>query len=158
MIENWVFIVAGFIAALVIFLSIYAYFLSFKEERKVEESLSNFENLVNIINDLCWSYTNNVRNYEIKLSKKVYGIYASENDYTEYKKDELESFIKDGKRSFGNYICIKMENMRLKCEKVYCNVSMIFMGASEEKPIENIFSFDLEIRRESNYINISLIS
>jgi hypothetical protein len=128
-IAEWIWIAAGVIAGLIIFSiaqnQIYQLNIATIEQRSLEQ----FYEVRNIINNLCWSFVGNTREYTLNLGESVEGIYASRDKYTEYKRDELIGSISKGKISEGNFLCIKIKNKRLKCEELECNATIPFVGS-----------------------------
>jgi len=166
MIESWVWIAIGFLAFIFLMFLAYSQFLQASYSISEERSIKNFEELISIINNLCLTFTGNKREYKLSIGEMIDGIYASLNDYTEYKKEDLVNKIVNEEYSFGNYFCIKIKDRRLRCEKLYCNTSIFFIGSVPEKfslsALVNkfsgkgkIFEYELLLERERDFVNIS---
>jgi len=131
--SEWFWVFAGILSGLII-LSLAIYQIHNTNQAWSErKTLEQFDKMKDIINNLCWSFTGNVEKYEISLAESVIGIYASAEKYTQYSSEELKSRILNEDYSFGNYLCIKMENKRLRCEELYCNITMPFIGSLPSK-------------------------
>jgi hypothetical protein len=127
-ISEWFWVFAGILAGLLI-LSL-AIFQIYNTNQAISEqkTLEQFEKMKNIIDNLCWSFSGNVENYEINVAETIEGIYASKDKYTQYSLEELKEKILNQEYSSGSYICIKIKNKRLRCEELYCNATMPFIG------------------------------
>ncbi len=132
-ISEWFWVFAGILAGLIILSIAYYQISKLSEATQEQKSLEQFSELVNLINNLCWSFEGNVREYELNLADTIEGIYASKDKYTEYEKSELIEKIVSSEISEGNFLCIKVKNRRLKCEELECNTSMPFLGSLPEK-------------------------
>jgi hypothetical protein len=167
-IAQWMWIAAGVIAGLIIFSvaqnQIYRLNVATIEQRSLEQ----FYEVRNIINNLCWSFAGNTREYTLNLGETIEGIYASKDKYTEYKRDELIDSILKGKISQGSFLCRKVKNQRLKCEELECNATMPFIGSV---PIKfslsalvskllgkgEVFTYKLQFKRETELVNTTYL-
>jgi hypothetical protein len=161
-IAEWMWIAAGVIAGLIIFSiaqnQIYQLNIATIEQRSLEQ----FYEVKNIIDNLCWSFVGNVREYTLNLGESVEGIYASKDKYTQYKRDELI-----GKISEGNFLCIKIKDKRLRCEELECNVTIPFLGSV---PIQfslsalvnrllgkvETFTYELQFNRTEDLVKVNI--
>jgi hypothetical protein len=161
-IAEWMWIAAGVIAGLIIFSiaqnQIYQLNIATIEQRSLEQ----FYEVKNIIDNLCWSFVGNVREYTLNLGESVERIYASKDKYTQYKRDELI-----GKISEGNFLCIKIKDKRLRCEELECNVTIPFLGSV---PIQfslsalvnrllgkvETFTYELQFNRTEDLVKVNI--
>lgn len=131
--EEWVWIIAGTVAGLTVFSIAYTHMVQTNIATIDQRSLEEFEEVRNIINNLCWDFAGNKREYKLTLSENVEGIYAAKTPYEEYRREELIDRIKSFNYSYGNFFCIMITNKRLRCIELECNVSMPFVGSVPEK-------------------------
>ena len=128
-ISEWFWVFAGIIAGLIILSLAIFQIYNTNQALNEQKTLEQFMKMKNMIDNLCWSFTGTVENYEINVAETVEGIYASKDKYTQYSKDELISKILNKESSFGEYLCIKIRGKRLRCEELYCNTTMPFIGS-----------------------------
>ena len=91
----------------------------------------------NIIDNLCWAFSGNQREFTLNLGETIDGIYIADNPYEEYSKDDLISKILDKDYGTGTYLCLKVKDKRLKCEELACETNMPTLGSL---PVEFSFS------------------
>ncbi|MEM5832245.1 MAG: hypothetical protein QXT38_02970 [Candidatus Aenigmatarchaeota archaeon] len=132
-ISEWFWVIASIIGGLIIFSIVRYHGIQMDIINEEQKSLSQFEEIKNIINDLCLSISGNVRTYTLTLSESIDGIYASKDKYTEFDKDELVKKILNEELSQGRFLCIKVRDNRLRCEELYCNTSFIYVGSVPEE-------------------------
>jgi len=126
--SEWFWVFAGILSGLII-LSLAIYQIhNTNQAWNEQKTLEQFDKMKNIINNLCWTFTGNIEKYEISVAESVIGIYTSLDKYAQYSSEDLKSKVLNKDYSFGNYLCIKVENKRLRCEELYCNVTMPFIG------------------------------
>lgn len=131
--EEWIWIAASIIAGLIIFSLAYNQIVQMNVAITEQKSLEQFEEIANIVNNLCWSFAGNKREYRVALSENVEGIYAAKTPYEKYRREELIDYILLPQNSFGNYLCIQITNKRTKCKELDCNTSIPFIGSVPEK-------------------------
>ncbi|MFH7880985.1 MAG: hypothetical protein QXI09_03190, partial [Candidatus Aenigmatarchaeota archaeon] len=131
--EEWIWIAASIIAGLIIFSLAYNQIVQMNVAITEQKSLEQFEEIANIVNNLCWSFAGNKREYRVVLSENVEGIYAAKTPYEKYRREELIDYILLQQNSFGNYLCIQITNKRTKCKELDCNTSIPFIGSVPEK-------------------------
>lgn len=137
----WLWIAGSIIIALLIFSIGYKYISETYKKNTELESLESFERLVNLVNNLCWSFSGNKREYTLTVFETVQGIYASRSNKIKFTENELLEKIKLKEISEGEYLCIQIKNKRIRCEKIECNVSLPFLGFNKEEPnFGNIFN------------------
>ena len=132
-ISEWFWVFAGILAGLVVLSLAVFHIYSTNQALNEQRTLEQFWKIKNIINNLCWSFPGTKEIYEINVAETVEGIYASVDKYTQYSKEELIEKILQRENSYGNYICIKIRNKRLKCEELYCNANITFIGSLPSK-------------------------
>lgn len=166
-ISNWVWVAGGVIAGLIIF-SIARQQIAQVNLATVEQrSLGGFLEVKSMIDDLCWSFVGNKREYTLNLGETIEGVYAAPTRYEEYEKEQLVNKILSGERASGKFLCIKVKDKRLKCRELECNVSMPFLGSVPEEfslsALINklmgrgrIFTFNLEFERTEKEVKINL--
>ncbi|MEM5874474.1 MAG: M28 family peptidase [Candidatus Aenigmatarchaeota archaeon] len=132
-ISEWFWVIASIIAGLIIFSIVRYNTIQMNIINEEQRSLSQFDEMKGIINDLCLSFSGNVRTYTLTLSETIDGIYASKDKHTEFNKDELVKKILNEELSQGRFLCIKVRNQRLRCDELYCNTSFIYVGSVPEE-------------------------
>jgi hypothetical protein len=132
-ISYWFWVMAGIIAGLVIFSVAYQQLSQINIATTEQRSNEQFLETKDIINNLCWSYAGSKRQYQLNLAEVVDGIYASDDKYKEYQKDDLVAKILGDTSSNGQFLCLSMKDKRLRCEQLECKVlAMPFMGSVPE--------------------------
>ena len=133
-ISQWVWIAGGVIAGLVIFSIAYQQIVQINLSVAEQRSLEQFSEMKNIINNLCWSFSGNKREYTVDLAKTVEGVYVALSPYEEYTSEQLINKITADppESTTGNFLCIKIKDKRLKCEELECNTTMPFIGSVPE--------------------------
>jgi hypothetical protein len=127
-ISEWFWVFAGILAGLIILSFAVYQIYNTNQAMSEQKTLEQFYKMKNIIDNLCWSFSGNVENYEINVAETIEGIYVSKDKYTQYSLEELRGKILNQEYSSGNYICIKIKNKRLRCEELYCDATMPFIG------------------------------
>lgn len=166
-ISYWFWIIGGVIAGLAIFAAAYQLMADISLRNAEQRSLEQFSQVKGMINNLCWEFVGNKREYSMDLSEYVEGIYTTFDKYTEYEKEELIENIISGNNSTGDFICIKIAKKRVRCEKLECNATMPFIGSLPEgfslSALINrllgrgkIFEYPLEFERMGNEVAIFL--
>lgn len=166
-ISYWIWIAGGVIVGLIIFAIAYQQIVQIEKSIAEQRSLEHFSEVKNIIDNLCWSFVGNKREYTISLSEDVEGIYTTLNQSEEYKNEQLINKTISGENATGNFLCIKIADKRLKCEEMYCNATMPFMGSVPEEFSLSILinrltgkgkisDYYLEFERMGNGVNVSL--
>ncbi len=131
---------------------------SWKENESQAKVFKSFESLANLVNNLCFSYPGNERIEKIFINEKTIAIFAS-NEYKEYDENLLKQKVKNSELSFGNFICLKYKDKRIKCIELACNLNMSYIGYKEE--VRYFFSLwikeaevKVKVRKEENFVNI----
>jgi hypothetical protein len=166
-IAQWVWIVGGIIAAIIIFAMAYNQVLLSSRAVVEQESIKQFSEVVSNANNLCWEIAGNKRELTVNLGDMVEGIYAAESAHTEYEKEQLINKIILNNNSTGKYLCLKIEDKRLDCKQFDCNVTFPFIGYVPEKfslsalvdslkGKNKIYTYWLVLRRDSDSINVFL--
>jgi len=132
-ISNWIWIAGGVIAGLIIFSIAYNQIVQISLARVEQRSLEQYDETKNIINNLCWGFGGNKREYTVSLAETIEGLYIATSPYEKYEEEQLINKIVSGETATGNYLCIKVKNKRSGCEKVECNTTMPFMGSVPEE-------------------------
>lgn len=132
-VSEWMWIGAGVIVGLMIFSAamywLYQANISMSEQR----SLDQFYEVKNIIDNLCWSFPGNKREYKFLVGETIEGVYATFNRSQIYPKEKLEELIKKGSISDGNFLCVKVKGKRVNCVSTNCNFSFPFIGTVSSK-------------------------
>jgi cytochrome c oxidase assembly protein Cox11 len=132
-ISNWIWVAGGVIAGLIIFSIAYNQIVQVSLSRVEQRSLEQFDETKNIVNNQCWNFVGNKREYTVDLGETIEGVYIATNPYEEYEKEQLIGKIVSGENTTGNYFCIKVKDKRLRCEELECNTTMPFMGSVPEE-------------------------
>jgi len=166
-ISEWFWVFAGVLAGLIILSLAVFQIYNTNQALSEQKTLEQFMKMKNIVDNLCWSFSGNVENYEISIAENVEGIYASNDKYTQYSSEELKEKILNQENSFGSYLCIKIKNKRLRCEELYCNASMPFLGNLPSKfslsSLLNkligkgeVSSYPLRLEKSETIVNITI--
>ncbi len=162
----WMWIVGGVIAGLILFTIAYSQLTQTTQSMVKQRSLEQYEELFNQINGLCWSFSENVREYSLILDESVRGIYLTSDKYIEINNSQFIEYISDENISSGYYLCIKVEGKRTNCKKLDCTAKMPYLGAiptkfSLEALLNKImgnyekFEYTLELVKEGDLVNIT---
>jgi hypothetical protein len=168
-VSYWFWIVGGVIAGLVIFTIAYQQIVDINRTAVEHRNIEQFNEIGNIADNLCWSSSQNKRDYKVSLSENVGGIYVASDKYEEYYGEELLGKIISGDSGNGNYLCIKVKDKRLQCEELECNTTMPFIGAVPEEfslsaLVNNligrgkIYDYNLEFEKVGEDVNIKILS
>jgi len=161
-ISEWIWIVGGTIIGIILFTMgtiIYQNTLRTSLEKR---SLEEFSEVVTIINNLCWNYEGNVREYNLELGETVQGIYAADIPHDKYESVQLTNNIIAGQTSSGNNLCIQIQGKREQCEKLDCQATFPFVGAvPKEFSLSalikgNVFNYFLQFGRQVNPIEVEV--
>jgi len=128
-ISVWIWIAGGVIAGLLIFTIANSYFARTTRTIAEQRSLEQHNELRTQINELCWSSSENKKQYTVNLDENVLGVYLTKDKYTEYNETQFVDFILNENVSSGNLLCMKMKNKRLICSPIDCSTRMTFLGA-----------------------------
>jgi hypothetical protein len=162
-ISEWIWIVGGIIIGIILFTMgtiIYQNTLRTSLEKR---SLEEFSEVVTIINNLCWNYEGNVREYNLELGETVQGIYAADIPHDKYESVQLTNNIIAGQTSSGNNLCIQIQGKREQCEKLDCHATFPFVGAvPKEFSLSalikgNVFNYFLQFGRKINPVEVEVI-
>jgi uncharacterized protein (UPF0248 family) len=132
-ISEWFWVFAGVLAGLLILSLAVSQIYNTNQALSEQKTLEQFLEMKNIINRLCWTFSGNVETYKINVADSVEGIYAAQDKYTQYSSEELKEKVLNKESSFGNFICIKIKNRRLRCEELECNATIPFLGSLPSK-------------------------
>lgn len=168
-ISYWVWIAGGVIAGLIIFTIAYQQIVEINRATIEQRSLEQFSEVKHIVDNLCWSFAGNKREYTVSIGDMVEAIYVTIDKYKEYEKKDLVGEILSGKPVLGNFLCIKITDKRVNCEELECNATMPFIGSVPEEfslsALINkltgrgkIFDYSLEFERKENIVEIRLKS
>lgn len=168
-VAQWFWIAAGVIGGIIIFIVAYRQIGEISKTTSEQRSLEQFNEIKNIADNLCWGTPGNKREYTVRLSEKIEGVYVAESKYDEYEAEKLMDTILSSEDATGKYLCIKVKDKRLKCEELECDVTMPFMGAVPEEfslsALVNklmgrgeIFDYPLEFERMVYKINVRVQS
>jgi cytochrome c oxidase assembly protein Cox11 len=167
--SEWIWVVGSIIAAIIIFTIAYNQIASSNRTILEQRSIDQFNEIVNNIQNLCWSFVGNQRKFTATLGDMVEGIYATIYPYDEYEKGKLINNIILNKNSTGNNLCLKITERRLNCKKLDCNVTFPFIGYVPEKfsltalinslmGKEKTYTYYLVLNRNSTAVNVYLES
>lgn len=129
----WVWIAGGIIIGFLIFIIAYSQLIVATEKIKQSRVLEQWSELGNIINNLCWSFIGNEREYKISFSEDVALIYLTD-DVKESFPNPVE-LIKNQVNSTGKNLCLSFysgvdqETLRPRCIELECNSTMPYLGA-----------------------------
>lgn len=166
-VSYWFWIVVGVIGGLIIFTIAYQQLVGMNITTVQQGDFEQFSEIKNTVNNLCWDFSGNKREYMVSLSERVEGIYVVSSKYEEYESGELIDMILSEEYNTGDYVCIKITDKRLKCEKLKCNTTMPFIGAvPEEFSLTalisklmgggKVFVYSLEFERKEDKVTVSL--
>ena len=128
-ISIWIWILGGVIAGLLILAIANSYLTQTTRTIAEQRSLEQHNELRTQINELCWSSSENKKQYTVNLDENVLGVYLTKDKYTEYNETQFVDFILNENVSSGNLLCMKMKNKRLICSPIDCSTRMTFLGA-----------------------------
>jgi hypothetical protein len=143
-ISEWIWLIGGIMAAAIVFTIAVTLIQNTMNATIEKTSIQGYEEVVNTINDLCWKFEGNIRNYDFQLGETIEGVYATSDVKKIYESKELTKNIIDGEKSFGENLCIKVKGKRIRCEKLDCNATFPFVGSVPEK-----FSLSLLVNKLS---------
>lgn len=128
-VDVWIWILGGVIAGLLILSIANSYLTQTTRTIAEQRSIEQHDELKTQINELCWSSSENKKQYTINLNENVLGVYLTKDKYIEYNDTQFIYFILDENVSSGNLLCMKLRDKRLMCEQLDCNTRMTFLGA-----------------------------
>lgn len=166
-ISEWIWLIGGIMAAVIIFTIASMQIQNTIKATIEKNSIQKFSEVVSIINNLCWSFEGNTREYTLQLGETIDGIYASPLPYERYESEQLTNKIINEEKSSGNNLCLKIKNKKLTCEKLDCNSTFPFVGAVPEKfslsgmvskwmGKGSIFNYYLGFERKIGAVEVSL--
>ena len=166
-VSKWVWIVGGVIAGLIIFSVAYQQIVQINLAKTEQRSFEAYSETKSIIDNLCWSFTGNKREYTLNLAETVEGMYVASGRYEEYENEDIEKWIITKNESTGNFLCIKIKDKRLECQELSCNTTMPFLGSvPEEYSLITflsklmgkgpVFVYDLNFERMETAVEIDL--
>ena len=115
-VSYWFWIIAGVIAGLIIFAIAYQQIVDINRTAADHRNLEQFNEIKNIADNLCKSFSGNKREYSVSLSENVEGIYTASNKEDVYEKKELVDMILSKTYYTGKYLCIKVKDKIPQCE------------------------------------------
>ncbi|MCK4729951.1 MAG: transglutaminase domain-containing protein [Candidatus Aenigmarchaeota archaeon] len=128
-VDVWIWILGGVLAGLLILAIANSYLTQTTKTIAEQRSIEQHDELRTQINELCWSSSENKKQYAIDLNENVLGVYLTEDKYVEYDETQFIDFILDENVSSGNLLCMKIRDKRLLCEQLDCNARMTFLGS-----------------------------
>jgi len=167
-VTTWFWVAAGIIASLLIFSIAYKQIVQLNIARLEQRSLEQYDEVKGIIDNLCWSFGGNEREYTVTLAESVEGMYVATDLHTVYEREELINKILAEENTTGNFLCIKLKDKRVKCQELECTTSMPFIGSV---PVEfslsalvnrimgrgEVFTYYLHFKREQTSVVIDLL-
>ena len=150
LVSSWIWIIGG----LLVGVSIVGMFISILDQMSLQNTINyantGFENLYSVINALCESDIGEGFIHKIRMPDVVTGIYVSDSP-TPSENINIES----SDISFGDYLCIKIEDRKPRCKKLSCETEMrrVIENTSVLSLIDkimkrrHIFSHVFEIKR-----------
>jgi hypothetical protein len=166
-VSQWVWIIGGVIAGLIIFSIAYQQIVLINLATIQQKSSEGYSEVKSIIDNLCWDFAGNKREYTLSIDDTVDGIYAASNQYVEYVSEDLLNKKLIKQESTGKFLCIQIKNKRLNCQELQCNATMPFLGSLPEKwsliALLNkltgkglLFVYNLNLERAEDKVKISL--
>lgn len=132
-VTEWIWLIAGIIAALIIFTMAMVLYQNTVRASIEKKSIEDFSKVVKIINNMCWEFEGNTREYTLELGETIQGIYAANMPHDKYEAAQLTNNIITGQQSSGNNLCLQIQNKKEQCEQLDCNVNFPFIGAVPEE-------------------------
>jgi len=156
----WIWIAGSVIVGLLTFTIARSYFSHTLQITAEKRCLEQYVELANQINELCWSFSLNKREYSLILPERVEGLYVTDNKYLEFSKEEHVERILNGTESLGNYLCIKIEGRKKDCVELDCKARMPHLGAvppefSLSALINKFLGYPTEFKYELELIKIN---
>ena len=98
-----------------------------------KKSIEDFSKTVTIINNMCWEFEGNTREYTLELGETIQGIYAANMPHDKYESAQLTNNIITGQSPSGNNLCLQIQGKKERCEQLDCTVVFPFIGAVPEE-------------------------
>jgi len=160
-VSYWFWIIGSVLIGLLVFALAVTQLMQTTTSVSEEKAIEEFESLHSQINDLCWSFAGNTREFTLTLGESM-AVYASEEKHPQISCEKLQSGISE-----GNYTCIEIKNKRTQCLETYCNVSLPCITAKPAtaslhslidrvlgKPV--VFEYKLLLNRTSFGVNATI--
>jgi len=119
-VSYWFWIVGSVLIGLLVFSLAVTQLTQTTQSVSEEKSIEEFNSLHSQINDLCWAFSGNTREFTLSLAENVEAVYASKEKHPSLSLEEISKID----ISEGSYLCIQIKNKRTECLKTYCNISM----------------------------------
>lgn len=159
----------GIMVAVLIFTIAYMQIQNTIKASIEKKGVESFNQVVSIINNLCWSFAGNTRQYDLDLGETIEGIYATSNTSDIYSRENLINSTLSERRAFGDSLCLKIKGKRVDCQKLDCSTIFPFIGYVPEKYSlsseigkilgkGNIFSYHLEFLRTNKEAGVEVFS
>lgn len=164
--DIWVYVVGGIVISILILAIAYHLISSAINFSQRQNTLSQFSDLFTDINSVCVQELNNsmVKSYRFDFQTRV--IFSTDEKKVPIKVVDL---IKNQNLSSGYNLCLQFKGEDyLRCQKLYCNITMPYLGVLPEK--EDIWvavskilgnapfrEYELEIKKiSSEKVNITI--
>ncbi|MEM5794258.1 MAG: hypothetical protein QXS48_01565 [Candidatus Aenigmatarchaeota archaeon] len=164
--EVWVYVVGGIVISILILAIAYHLISSAINFSQKQNTLSQFSDLFTDINSVCVQEINNslVKKYRFEFQTRV--VFSTDEKKIPIKVVDL---IKNQNLSSGYNLCLQFKDENyLRCQKLYCNLTMPYLGVLPEK--EDIWvsvskilgsapfkEYELEIKKiSSEKVNITI--
>ncbi|MEM5843937.1 MAG: hypothetical protein QW841_01700 [Candidatus Aenigmatarchaeota archaeon] len=164
--DVWVYIVGGIVISILILSIAYHLISSTINFSQRQSSLSQFSDLFTDINSICVQELNNsiIKSYRFDFQTRV--VFSTDEKKVLAKVVDL---IKNQNLSSGYNLCLQFKDENyLRCQKLYCNLTMPYLGVLPEK--EDIWvavskilgsapfkEYELEIKKiSSEKVNITI--
>ncbi|MFB6088608.1 MAG: hypothetical protein ABEK36_02395 [Candidatus Aenigmatarchaeota archaeon] len=123
----WIWVIGGILIGSIIFTISYSQLIATSSRISEQRILEQYGELGNRINDLCWSFVGNEREYKIVINRDTKLVYLSVDE--DYVPKNITNLIKENKKSKGNKICVLLGNSRPRCKDLECSAEMTYIGA-----------------------------
>jgi len=88
-VSQWFWVAAGVVAGLIVFSIAYTQIGMLNKSKNIQRALEEYDEVKNIINNLCWSFSGNKREYKIHLPKEIEGFYIAKKTIRTIMKNKL---------------------------------------------------------------------
>ena len=125
------------VVILIVSTALYGFYI-FKEKESEERVFRNFNDLVNNLNSLCWSFPGSKKEIKILINEKTIALFFT-NDTENLNLEEIIERVKNSENSEGNFACLIYKNKRSICEKLVCTISYKYVGYEAKESFLDFF-------------------
>ncbi|MFB6075645.1 MAG: hypothetical protein ABEK17_00735 [Candidatus Aenigmatarchaeota archaeon] len=123
----WIWIIGGILVGTIVFTIAYSQLMATSTKISEQRVLEQYGQLGNKINNLCWSFVDNERDYRIVINRDTELVYLSDDE--DFIPKNTTDLIQTSSNSTGQKLCVLLKNSRPRCMNLECEARMPYIGS-----------------------------